>query len=337
MFAAVLLEKKGKIEVQEIATPEPQAGEVLIKLKAAAFNRRDYWIQQGMYAGLKFPIVLGSDGVGEVVKLGKGCPQIWLNKSVVIDPSENWGDNPKAQGKSYKILGLPENGTFAEYVVVKEEHIVRKPSHLDDANAAALPLAGVTAYRALFTRAALQKGEKVLITGIGGGVAVIALQMAVAAGAIVYVTSGSAEKIERAKLLGAAGGANYKESEWAKQLQAEAGQFDVIVDSAGGDGFAALLDLAAAGARIVTYGGTQGTINNISPQKIFWKQLSILGSTMGTAGDFIKMLTFVEKHGIVPVVGAYFEGLSEINEAMELLAGGGAFGKIVIGCGGHEF
>lgn len=332
MFAAVLLEKKGKIEVQQIATPEPQAGEVLIKLKAAALNRRDYWIQQGMYAGLKFPIVLGSDGVGEVVKLGKGCPQIWLNKTVVIDPSENWGDNPKAQGKNYKILGLPENGTFAEYVVVKEERIVRKPSHLDAANAAALPLAGVTAYRALFTRAALQKGEKVLITGIGGGVAVIALQMAVAAGASVYVTSGSNEKIAQAKLLGAAGGANYKENEWAKQLQADAGQFDVIVDSAGGDGFAALLDLAAAGGRIVTYGGTQGTISNLSPQKIFWKQLSILGSTMGTAGDFIKMLTFVEKHQITPVVGAYFEHLSEINEAMQLLADGSQFGKIVIGC-----
>lgn len=332
MQAAILLEKKGDFFLQEMPKPEPQTGEVLVRLQAAAFNRRDYWIQQGMYAGLKYPIVLGSDGVGIVEAVGEEVNQTWINQSVIINPSEDWGDNPKAQAKSYKILGLPENGCFAEYVCVKATNIVVKPSFLAIENAAALPLAGLTAYRALFSRCALQAGEKVFITGVGGGVAAIALQMAVAVGAEVWVSSGSEDKIAKAIALGAKGGINYKQTDWAKQLVATAGNFDVIVDSAGGEGFAALLDVAAPGGRIVTYGGTQGNISTLSPQKIFWKQLSILGSTMGNDSDFSQMIAFVEKYEISPVIDVCFEHLSQMNEAMTLMAGGQQFGKVVIRC-----
>ncbi|MFN9906412.1 MAG: zinc-binding alcohol dehydrogenase family protein, partial [bacterium] len=156
-----------------------------------------------------------------------------------------------------------------------------KPAHLSFAQAAALPLAGLTAYRALFTKADLKKGEKLLISGIGGGVALIAFQMALAVGAEVWVTSGADDKIELAQQLGAKGGINYKTENWHKSLENNAGGgFDVIVDSAGGDGFQYFLDLANPAARIVFYGGTRGSFK-VNPQKMFWKQLTIFGSTMG--------------------------------------------------------
>ena len=203
------------------------------------------------------------------------------------------------------------------------------PEHLDWEQAAALPLAGLTAWRTLFSRCQLKKGEKVLITGIGGGVALTAMQLAIASDAEVYVTSGSSEKIDRAISLGARGGANYQEAGWEKNLKLQSGGFDVIIDSAAGDGFALLPGVCNPGARIGLYGGTLGKVNGLSMQIVFWKQISILGSTMGSPSEFEAMLNFVQKHRIIPVVDSVFP-LKEGANAFEKLKSGTQFGKIVL-------
>ncbi len=321
MKALVLNQLHQPLDYQDVDTPHPAAGEVLVRLHAAALNRRDWWITQGQYSRIQLPVILGSDGAGT-----------YRNKPVVINPSLDWGDNPRFQGEHYRVLGLPENGTFAEYICIPRRNIAPMPEHLSWEQAAALPLAGLTAYRVLFTRCRLRAGEKVLISGVGGGVALMALQFALAAGASVWVTSGSDDKIERAVQLGANGGVNYRTPEWDKQLRATAGRFDVVVDSAGGDGFAALLTLCGPGARMGVYGGSLGKIDGLSPQILFWKQVSILGSTMGTAAEFRKMLAFVSQHRLTPVVDAVF-GLAHGNQAMERMAGSDQFGKIVLKIG----
>ncbi|PJJ48132.1 zinc-binding dehydrogenase [Hymenobacter chitinivorans] len=318
------------LHLQEVETPQPGAGEVLVEIHAAALNHRDVWIQKGQYAGLRFPCILGSDGAGVITAVGPGADESLRGQAVLINPGHNWGDNPHAQSRSFTILGLPEQGTFAQYVRVAAHYVWPLPKHLSFEQAAALPLGGVTAYRALFTRARLQAGERVLITGIGGGVALLALQMAVAVGAEVWVTSGSPQKLERARQLGARGGANYTAEKWATGLVKEAGgSFDVIIDSAAGPGFEALLDAAAPGGRIVFYGGTLGAITNLPPAKIFWKQLNIMGSTMGTEQDFADMIRLVEQHKLLPVVDQVF-AFAEGEAALRRMDEGQQFGKIVL-------
>jgi len=247
----------------------------------------------------------------------------------VIYPALEWGDSPDFQGKDFRVLGMPDNGTFAQYVAVPQSSVYDMPAHLTWEQAAALPLAGLTAWRTLFSRCKLQRGEKVLITGIGGGVALTALQLAVAAGATVYVTSGSNDKINKAVELGAAGGENYREDGWDKRLKQNSGGFDVVIDSAGGDGFSLLPGICNPGARIGFYGGTLGKVNGLSLQPLFWKQISLLGSTMGSREEFGEMLRFVEAQSIVPVVDEVFS-LQEGNKAMEKMRNGNQFGKLVL-------
>lgn len=328
---ALVLDGVGQpVQLREVPTPQPQPGEVLVRLEAAALNHRDVWIQQGLYAGLRFPIILGSDGAGTVAELGEGIDESLRDLPVIIDPSQGWGDNPRAQGRSFTILGLPHDGTFAEYVCVPAANVYPRPAHLSAEQAAALPLGGVTAYRALFTRGRLQPNERVLITGIGGGVALLALQLAVARGADVWVTSSSADKIERARQLGAKGGVSYREAGWGKALVQQAGgPFDLIVDSAAGPSVAELVEAAAPGGRVVFYGGTAGTMTNVPPRHIFWKQLDILGSTMGTAEDFEALLDFVNATKLVPVTDEIFD-LADGENALRRMAEGQQFGKLVL-------
>lgn len=302
----------------DFPSPVAEAGKVIVHIKAAALNHRDLYITQGLYPGIRTPNVLGSDGAG-----------VCEGAEVLIDPSFDWGEQKTAQGRDFHILGMPTAGTFAAEVAVPRANIHPKPAHLSWEQAAAIPLAGVTAWRVLCTRCRLQAGEKVLITGIGGGVALFVLQFAVAAGAQVWVSSGSTEKIAKAVALGAQGGVSYREPDWDKQLRQQAGGFDVIIDSAGGDGFALLPGLCNPGARIGVYGGSLGKVNGLSPQMLFWKQISILGSTMGTAEDFGNMLAFVNQHQIIPVVDQVFT-LSAGNEAFERMQQGSQFGKIVL-------
>jgi len=330
MMKAIVLEAADKpLVLKEVEKPALQPGEVLVQIKAAALNRRDYWITVGKYAGIKYPSILGSDGAGIVAEVGSDADKGWLNKEVVINPCHNWGDHEDYQNRDFTILGLPEEGTFAEYVKVKAEYLYSKPSHLSWEQAAALPLAGMTTYRALFTKGKAKKGDKVLITGIGGGTGTFALQWAVAAGCKVFVTSGSGEKIERARQLGALAGVNYKAQDWAEQLKLMAGGFDVIIDSALGDGFDKLLDIGNPGARIVFFGGTAGNIPALNGRKIFWKQLQILGTTMGSPGDFKGMLDLVNQHKIVPVIDEVFL-LANAQRAIDKMAGSSQFGKLVL-------
>ncbi len=318
MKALVLKGKGQSLQYSDISDPQPNEGEVIVQVKTAALNRRDYFITQGLYPGIIFPCVLGSDGAGT-------CE----GREVMINPNNNWGDNSHFQSKQYHILGLPKPGTLAEFVAVGADRLVDKPAHLTWEQAAALPLAGMTAYRALFTKGRVQAGDQVLVTGIGGGVALFLLQFAIAVGATVFVTSGSSEKIARAMEMGAVGGVNYRDDNWHQQLITQAGGFDVILDSAGGASFVPLPKLCNPGGRIVIYGGTLGKIPEVSPQIIFWKQLSILGSTMATDAEFVAMVNFVGQHQIVPVVDSVFD-LKNGNAAFEKLAQSDQFGKIVI-------
>jgi zinc-binding alcohol dehydrogenase/oxidoreductase len=327
---AIVLEAADKpLILKEVDKPKLSAGEVLVKIKAAALNRRDYWITIGKYAGIKYPTILGSDGAGIVDDVGRDADKEWLNREVIINPGYGWGDDPNYQSNDFKILGLPDDGTFAEYVKVPADQLYPKPAHLTWEQAAAIPLAGLTAYRALFTKGRIAKGNKVLITGAGAGTGTIALQLAAAAGCRVFVTSGSGEKIEQAKHLGAAAGVNYKSQDWAEQLQHLSGGFDVIIDSALGDGFAKLPDICNPGGRIVIFGGTAGNIPALNGRKIFWRQLQIIGTMMGSPGDFKAMVNFINEHQIVPVVDEIFP-LAEAQKAINKMGNSTQFGKIIL-------
>jgi NADPH:quinone reductase-like Zn-dependent oxidoreductase len=224
---------------------------------------------------------------------------------------------------------MPTEGTYAEFVKVPVANVHPKPLHLTMEEAAALPLAAVTAYRAVVIRAALQAGETLVITGIGGGVALAALTIAVSLGASVYVTSGSEKKIEMSKSYGAVGGVTYHSSDWSRLLLAMIGHRpDVIVDGAGGDTFAQALDLVRPGGRIVTYGATRGAVPNVEVRRIFWKQLDIHGSSMGTPEDFTRMLETYAK-GLRPVVDTVFP-LAQAADAHARLESREQFGKIVL-------
>lgn len=330
------------VQYVEVETPALEPGYVLIQLKAAALNHRDVFIQQGKYPGITLPVILGSDGAGVVTEVGAGVDPVWKGQEVIINCAYNWGDDPRFYSWLFKILGMPDNGTFAEYIAVPVQYVYHKPTHISFEQAAALPLAGLTAWRALMTRAGLQAGrsavaERVLVTGIGGGAALFAMQFAIAAGAEVWVTSGSDEKLEKAKALGATGGVNYRNPDWPKQLMADTkggkiGYFNVTIDSAGGPGFAKLIDTAAPGGRIAFFGGTTGNWTDVVPGRAFFKQLTIVGSTMGSDAEFAAMTDFVIKHQLVPVVDEVFP-LADAEQAFRRMDEGKQFGKIVLRIG----
>ena len=328
---AVQLTGVNQLSVVEVADPVPAAGEAVVALRAAALNHRDVWIKTGQYAGLKWPCRPGSDGAGVVTAVGAGVDAAWIGREAIINPSFGWGGNEQAQGPNFSILGLPRDGTLAERISVPVAQLSAKPAHLSWEEAAALPLAGLTAYRAVFARAQLRAGGRVLITGIGSGVALFALQFAVASGAEVWVTSSSAEKIARAVALGAKGGFDYTKIGWAKEAaeQIVGGGFHVIIESAGGEGFGDLIDLAAPGGRIVFFGATRGNGPAIPLRKIFWRQLTLLGTTMGSPADWSAMVEFVGRHRIKPAVSEVFP-LARAAEAFALMERGGQFGKIVL-------
>lgn len=329
MQAAVLTEVKKPLLLQTVPDPVAAPGQAVVRLQAAALNHRDLWTQLGLYPNITLPIILGSDGAGRVTAVGPDADPAWVGREVIINPSLDWGPDARFQGPAFRILGLPDNGTFAEEVAIPAANLAPKPAHLSWAQAAALPLAGLTAWRALFTRARLQPGERVLVTGVGGGAALFALQFAAAAGAETWVTSGSADKLARAQTLGARGGVNYRENDWAAALQKLAGRFDVIVDSAGGEGLARLIDLAAPGGRIVFFGATTGNPKGLDMRKCFFRQINLLGTTMGSPADFSGLTSFVVQHRITPVVDRVFP-LDAAEAALRHMEAGAQFGKIVL-------
>ena len=316
--------------IEEVAKPKPVKDQLLIKLSYAALNHRDLWIMQEQ-PNVSNPagIILGSDGAGIIEMVGEDADPSWIGAEVIINPSLEWGDNPIVNGNSFKILGFPDNGTFAEYIVISKKYVFEKPENLSMEESAAIPLSGLTAYRALFSKARLRAKEKILITGIGGAAALMAMHYAIAYQARVYVTSGSDQKIEKAKSLGAVGGFNYKDSEWIQKAQKEAVGFDIIIDTAGGPEFPKLLDLAMPGARIVNFGRTAGNIGEINARQLFSKQLSIYGTTMGTRDEFLSMIDFIESRKLKPVIDQVLP-FRNFNEALKKMESSEQFGKLVL-------
>lgn len=315
---AIMLNGKDQIpELTEVAHPSCPDGHVIVSLRASALNHRDIWIQKGLYAGIRYPHIPGSDGAGFVGE-----------KAVIINPGMNWGEDHRFQGADFKILGMPSDGTFAQEVCVPVDNVYPMPTHLSMEEAAAIPLAGVTAYRALFTQGKFQSGETVLITGIGGGVAQWAFQFAKEMSTPIWVTSSSNEKINQYLKEGAVGGINYSLPSLDEQLKLSDG-FDLVIDGAGGGFIQSILKYLKPGARIVIYGGTAGAIPQISPQILFWKQISVSGSTMGSPSDFKNMLELINSKKIVPSIDRIYR-LEAVDKAYERLGSGKQSGKIIL-------
>lgn len=324
MQAITITEESEPIQLRDIPKPEISGDECLIKISAAALNRRDQWIREGMYPGIKFGTVLGSDGCG-VVEEG---PSEWVGKEVVINPNIDWGDNDEVQASKYSILGMPTNGTLSEYVKVSSHRLHEKPSHLSVEDAAALPLAGLTAFRSTIKKGAANSEKRVLVTGAGGGVSQFAIAFAISSGAEVYVTSGSKDKIDRVRKMGVKGGFNYREDKWFK-VASEVGGFDTIIDSAGGNQLNNYLKVINPAGRIVMYGSTAGHPEKLDVFRLFWSQAQIMGSTMGSDKEFVEMLDWVDKYQIRPTIDRVFE-TEDYLKAFDRFKESDSFGKIVI-------
>ncbi|MCD6054666.1 MAG: NADPH:quinone reductase and related Zn-dependent oxidoreductase [Rubrobacteraceae bacterium] len=304
-----VLEGPDELVYEEVPEPEPGSGETIVRLRAAALNRRDLFATQGMYPGVTpdiLPRIPGSDGSGEVVARGDG-----------------------AEGPDEGTEVIPDDGTFAQFIKVPADHVFPKPSHLSHEEAAALPLAALTAYRALVTRGGVAEGETVLVPGVGGGVATILVQIASALGARVFVTSGSDEKIEESKRLGAEGGVNYNSEDWSRELKSMAGGVDLSADHVGGENFNALVSLAKPGGRIVVFGATVGPTPKAMTIRIALKHLDVLGTAMGTSEEFGAMLDLYAEQGLRPKVNETFP-LEETASAIHLMEEGSGMGKIVL-------
>ncbi|MCP5195972.1 MAG: zinc-binding dehydrogenase [Gammaproteobacteria bacterium] len=329
---AILLRQLGGPErlcIEDIATPEPEPGQVRIRLHASALNRRDVWITLGQYPGIRLPCSMGSDGAGVIDQLGPGVSAELLGQEVVIYPAYDWGHDPRFPSSTFRVLGMPDPGTFAEFLCVPAKQVFAKPAHLTWEQAAAIPLAGLTAWRALMTQAAAQPGETVLITGIGGGVATFALKWAVAMGARVFVTSGDEAKLEQARQLGAAGGVNYRADDWNQQLATLTGGVDVVIDGTGGPSFKGCFSALKPAGRLVVYGATAGNPSGLDMARLFFRQARIIGSTMGSPAEFDAMLRFVTEQRIEPVIDRIFP-LDQAIDAHQRLWTAKQLGKIIL-------
>jgi NADPH:quinone reductase-like Zn-dependent oxidoreductase len=252
-----------------------------------------------------------------------------IGREVVIEPGLDWGPSEEIPDKSYRILGMPEDGTYAEMIKVPAENLHPKPALLTFEEAAALPLAGLTAYRAVATRAKVKARETVLVTGIGGGVAIFAAQIAKQLGARVFVTSGSDDKLDRARQLGIDGGVNYKNPDWGKMItEMTGGGPTVVIDSAGGESLETSVKIIKPAGRIAFYGATTG-LAKIDLYRCFFKQLTLMGSTMGSPREFAAFLKLYDEAKLHPVIDQVFP-LAEAAAAHRRMNVGEQFGKIVL-------
>jgi NADPH:quinone reductase-like Zn-dependent oxidoreductase len=333
MKAVILREPGGpeQLRLDDVPLPAPEWNQVLIKLKAAALNRRDLLVRSREQYRAAMPFIPGSDGAGVVTAVGLGVDQPHVGDEVVIYPALSWGNNESAPSAVFRILGGPDDGTYAEYIRISAENVFPKPSALSFEEAAAFPLAGLTAWRALITKARVQPGEWVLIHGVGSGVGTFAVQIARLAGARVAVTSHSDEKLSRARALGVEIGINYSRCEWDAEVKRllNDGGVDVVVDSVGKATFAKSLDALNPGGRLVTYGTTTGTLTDLDIRMLYHKQWTVLGTTMGSPQEFAQMLRVVDAGQIRPVIDRVFplEDARQAHQHMDLQE---QFGKIVL-------
>jgi NADPH:quinone reductase-like Zn-dependent oxidoreductase len=300
------------LRYEDAPDPSPGDGEVLVRLRAAALNHIDLWIRSGRPSVPK-PRILGSDGAGERVDTGA---------RVVINPGLDDGR---------LIVGEHIDGTYAELIAVPEEYAVPIPDELSFEAAAAFPLVFETAYRMLVTKAQLRDGEWVLVWGIGGGVATASLAIAKALGARVIATSSSDAKLERARGLGADAVVNHASGdvgEAVKEATGGAGA-DVVVEHVGEATWKTSLAAARPGGRVVVCGATTGANPPAQLHRVWWKQLTIYGSTMGTREDFAGAFELVTSGRAQPVIDEVFE-LAEAPAAHERMERGEQFGKVVL-------
>jgi len=324
---AVRIHEDGGPEVlvlEEAPDPEPGPGEVLVRLRASALNHLDVWTRQGLPSVPK-PRILGADGAGVVEALGDGVTGFELGERVVLNPGIEVG------GGRIHVIGEHREGTNAELIAVPATNVHPIPDGLSFEEAAAFPLVFETAYRMLVTRAGLREGEWVLAWGIGGGVSIAALAIAKALGANVLVTSSSDAKLERARELGADATVNHATGDVKAAVQEATGGhgIDIVVENVGEATWATSLQVAAPGGRITVCGATSGPNPPAALHRIWWKQLSILGSTMGTGEDFAGAYELVASGRALPVVDSVLP-LEEIRAAHERLEAGEQLGKIVL-------
>ncbi|KAF9693349.1 hypothetical protein EKO04_008936 [Ascochyta lentis] len=340
--------KPGKVyyplEKITIPEPSPKENEAVITLTAAALNHRDLFIRQHLYPGTSFGIPLLADGVGVVTSSGSSAKR-WLQTRVLLNPGKGWTSSPTGpeSASGYAILGGTKSnptGTLADHIVLDAGDLEPCPPHLSDEEAAALPLTGLTAWRAFRVKCGdnAQRGRNVLVTGIGGGVALMVLLFAVAEGCNVYVTSSDAGKISKAVALGAKGGVSYKEKEWEKKvvdlLPDDRKFLDAIVDGAGGDVVSKGSRLLKPGGIISIYGMT------LSPKMDFLmsavlRNIEVRGSTMGSRKEFADMVAFVKEKQLRPVVSRSVHGLDieKIDGLFEDMRDARQFGKLVVTLG----
>jgi NADPH:quinone reductase-like Zn-dependent oxidoreductase len=304
----------------EYPDPVAEKGWVVVRLKAAALNWHDVLVRQGSY-GSPLPHVPGADGAGTTD----------TGDEVLVVPSLWWGDDESAPGPRWEILGDRRPGTYAELVRVPRECVVPKPPGLSWAEAASLPLVGLTTYRALFSRAKLRPGESLLVLGAGGGVATMAISLGAAVGCAVMVTSSSTGKIDRARELGASGGVRYDDPGWplaAKELTPGGRGFDVVLDSVGSwrDSIQAL----RPGGRLVVLGASRAQQATLDVRPFYFGQYDLLGTTMGSLRDFAGLLRLIDEHDVPPPVIDRTFPLDEAAAAHKYLESGAGFGKVVL-------
>jgi zinc-binding alcohol dehydrogenase/oxidoreductase len=324
---AIRIHEDGGPEVlryEDAPDPSPGPGEVLIGLRAASLNHLDIWLRRGLPSAPK-PRILGADGAGVVVGLGEGVDRFAEGDEVVINPGLDEGA---------RIVGEHMDGTHAELISLPADYVYPLPDGLSFEESAAFPLVFETAYRMLVTRAGLREGEWVFVWGIGSGVATASLQIAKALGARVIVTSSSAEKLERAHELGADAVVNHAEADVAAAVReaTEGHGADIVVEHVGEATWKTSLQVAATGARVTVCGATSGPNPPANLHRIWWKQLSVLGSTMGTQEDFRGVYDLVASGRAKPVVDRVFP-LEDAAAAHEHLEAGRQLGKVVLRIG----
>ena len=320
---AVRIHEDGGPEVlqyEDAEDPVPGPGEVLVRLKTASLNHLDLWVRRGLPSVPK-PRILGADGAGVVAALGEGVTDFAEGDRVVLNPGLDDGAH---------IIGEHTNGTHAELIAVPADYVYRLPDSLSFEEAAAFPLVFETAYRMLVTRASLQAGEWVLVWGIGGGVATASFQIAKALGARTIVTSSSDEKLRRALELGAEATVNHTHDDVAAAVKKATGGHgaDVVVEHVGEATWKTSLAVAAKDGRVTVCGATSGPNPPAQLHRIWWKQLTILGSTMGTRADFEGAFELVKSGRARPIVDRVFP-LAEARAAHEYLEAGRQLGKVV--------
>lgn len=323
------------LRVEDVAMPEPGPGEARIRVRASSLNHLDVWCRRGL-PGVPLPHIGGSDIAGEVERVGPNVDAGLVGTRVVVDPSLNfsWYETPardQPEHPRFAVIGEHTQGGHAEYAVVPADNLVSLPSSVPHRVAAAAGLAFVTAWRGLTTRGRVRPGERVLITGASGGVSTAAVQVAKHLGATVFAVTSGEENVQRVEALGADHVYDRLADDWPVRLHGDTGKagVDVVLDSVGSPVWEACVRALAAGGRLVTYGATAGAAGQQDLRRVFWKQLSILGTTMGSPGEFREVMGLVFEGTLVPTVADVLR-LEDVRHGHELLEQGAVFGKLVV-------